>query len=149
MTKAKNTTDIQGAAGGEKEKLSPAVHTFLEVTRRLDEAVRKKNRQAVEMVRGELRVFYGSLPLEQREEIETFARREVLGRVIEDQRGRFYRTVVRALHWPHRLVGATVEPIAKLSYETVRLIITTLGWAVGGVVHGVRDAVRGVLHKAA
>ncbi len=139
-------------AGSEREvggNVSPHILTFLRLTRAHDQAVRSGNEQDVETAREQLQLFYGSLKPEEREGIEEFAAREILGKVIEDQRGWIHRNVVRALHIPHRLVGASVEPIAKLSGRTVELVAMTLGWTVRGMVRGFREAFRGTLRKAA
>jgi len=130
--------------------ISETISTFLRLSDELDHAVRGKDEKEKELAHQKLSVFYGTLSADQQIELQEFAKREVLGKVVEDQRGWIHRTLVRAMHVPHRIVGASAEPIAKFTGETIKLIVMILGIGiVGGLVVGVRKSCKEVMRNAA
>jgi hypothetical protein len=143
MTKIASTEGPQEQEDGNND-LPAHLSEFLRLTQALDEIMKEKDRDPVEITRAraELSEFYGRLDPDKRVDIEQYVQRERVGRVIEAERGQFNDRVARAMHWPARVVRAGVEPVARLSGETTRLVAMTLGLTVRGAWTGLHDAFR-------
>jgi hypothetical protein len=144
------STDIQSdSPENSEQKVPPHVQDFLSVTGKFDDAVRSKDEGIISSARNQLEEFYGTLTSGQQHDVQGYLGRELTGKVIEDQRSRWHRNLVRWAHVPHRVMGDYALPIARFTGETLRFLVLMLGLGIGYIVIGTRDAAREVLSKAA
>lgn len=126
----------------ESQALPEHVIHFDDIERKLDVAVRKGDEQETEKVRKELDLFLGSLNAEQQEAIRIYLIQQNAGRRVEQYRSGFHKGVSDVLQFPVVLMKTAADTLPPLAEETLRLIVSTVGLTIRGVITGVQETFR-------
>jgi hypothetical protein len=132
----------------DNKKLPDHVLEFLTLSEELEQALQTKNPVEITQVRSRMKIFYGTLDEEKQHGIQRFIQQEAAGMRIADERSTVMNMMQRTLNAPGMVVHALAETVPQLTGETLRLIVTTLGFAGYGLYRGGKT-VRNIFRQAA
>jgi len=140
MSSTNNEHRQHEAEGG--SALPSHLSEFIDLSRKLDENLKKKDSIAETRLQNRLRIFYATLTEDQKADIQMFIERERAGMRIEAERSRTNRALHAVLRTPVLMMGALAETVPQFTGKTLELIIATLGLSAAGIVKGARTTYR-------